>query len=105
DASKVALVHLVARLIAGGYELLDTQFITSHLARFGTIEIPRGEYMTRLRQAIARPAYWSAPSGSGSSPSLCVALGEATLAGPWAATTLGAAWPGKVVLQKIAQTS
>jgi len=105
DASKVALVHLVARLIAGGYELLDTQFITSHLARFGTVEIPRTEYMTRLRKAIARQAYWSAPSGSGASPSLSVASGERTLAGPCDATTLGAAWPGTLVLQKIAQTS
>ena len=38
DASKVALVHLVARLIAGGFQLLDTQFLTAHLARFGTVE-------------------------------------------------------------------
>jgi leucyl/phenylalanyl-tRNA---protein transferase len=105
DASKVALVHLVAKLIAGGYELLDTQFITSHLAQFGTIEIPRSEYMTRLRRAIARPAYWSAPSGSGASPSPSVASGERTLDGPCDATTLGAPWPGVLVLQKIAQTS
>jgi leucyl/phenylalanyl-tRNA--protein transferase len=103
DASKVALVHLVARLIEGGYQLLDTQFITSHLARFGTIEIPRDEYLFRLDKAIARRAYWSAPSGSAASPSLSVASGDLTLTGARDATT-GAA-PGALVLQKIAQTS
>ena len=44
DASKVALVHLVDRLKAGGFALLDTQFITEHLKQFGAIEIPRAEY-------------------------------------------------------------
>ena len=103
DASKVALVHLVARLIEGGYELLDTQFITEHLARFGAIEIPCTEYMSRLKHAIARPAYWSAPSGSGVNPSLSVTSGDLTLTGARDATTGLAA--GALVLQKIAQTS
>jgi leucyl/phenylalanyl-tRNA--protein transferase len=103
DASKVALVHLVAHLIEGGYELLDTQFITEHLARFGTIEIPRSEYMSRLKRAIARQAYWSAPSGNAVSPSLSVASGDLTLTGARDAMT-GLA-PGALVLQKIAQTS
>lgn len=58
DASKVALVHLVARLIKGGFTLLDTQFVTPHLERFGAIEIPRGEYRRRLAEAIRRPAYF-----------------------------------------------
>ncbi len=53
DASKVALVHLVARLRAGGYTLLDTQFVTEHLELFGVVEIPRAEYLARLRQALA----------------------------------------------------
>jgi len=52
DASKVALVHLMARLEAGGFRLLDTQFVTSHLARFGAIEIPREAYRRRLRAAL-----------------------------------------------------
>jgi leucyl/phenylalanyl-tRNA--protein transferase len=52
DASKVALVHLVARLIAGGFVLLDTQFITDHLGRFGAEEIPRREYHRRLGRAL-----------------------------------------------------
>src|SRR3984893_2297802 len=52
DASKVALVHLVARLIAGGFELLDTQYVTEHLRSFGAIEIPRRRYTTLLDRAI-----------------------------------------------------
>jgi leucyl/phenylalanyl-tRNA--protein transferase len=52
DASKVALVHLIARLIAGGFVLLDTQFLTEHLARFGAEEIPRREYRKRLARAL-----------------------------------------------------
>lgn len=52
DASKVALVHLVARLIAGGFELLDTQYVTEHLRSFGAIEIPRRRYTTLLDSAL-----------------------------------------------------
>jgi len=52
DASKVALVHLVERLRRGGFVLLDTQFTTSHLARFGAVEIPRQEYKQRLAHAL-----------------------------------------------------
>ena len=104
DASKVALVHLVARLIEGGYELLDTQFITAHLAQFGTIEIPRDEYLARLDRALTREAYWSAPSGSAVAASLSVASGDLTLTGARDAIT-GAAVPGALVLQKITQTS
>lgn len=62
DASKVALVHLVARLRLGGFVLLDTQFITGHLMRFGAREIPRDDYKARLSEAIERPAiWWAAP--------------------------------------------
>ncbi len=56
DASKVALTHLVARLIVGGYQLLDTQFLTSHLAQFGAQDIPRAQYRKRLTQALAAEA-------------------------------------------------
>ncbi len=52
DASKVALVHLVARLIKGGYQLLDTQFITDHLVQFGALEVPADEYRKALRLAM-----------------------------------------------------
>ena len=56
DASKVALVHLVARLNAGGFSLLDAQFITDHLARLGAIEIPREAYLARLGRALRHEA-------------------------------------------------
>jgi leucyl/phenylalanyl-tRNA--protein transferase len=52
NASKIALVHLVERLRRGGFLLLDTQFITSHLAQFGAYEISRAEYKRRLAAAI-----------------------------------------------------
>jgi len=53
DASKVALAHLVLRLRLGGYRLLDTQFITSHLVQFGASEVSRADYRRRLAEAIA----------------------------------------------------
>ena len=52
DASKVALVHLVARLISGGFKLLDTQYVTDHLRSFGAVEIPRRRYITLLDKAL-----------------------------------------------------
>ena len=63
DASKVALVHLVARLIAGGFELLDTQYVTEHLKSFGAIEIPRRRYAVLLDKAIKGKAanFWKLP--------------------------------------------
>lgn len=60
DASKVALVHLVARLRLGGFALLDTQFVTEHLARFGGVTISRQAYHARLDEALAAPAQWLA---------------------------------------------
>ncbi len=56
NASKIALAHLVARLRRGGYTLLDTQFVTEHLAQFGAIEIPRRDYLQRLADAIGQRA-------------------------------------------------
>jgi leucyl/phenylalanyl-tRNA--protein transferase len=58
DASKVALVHLVNILRQCGYVLLDTQFLTSHLARFGAIEITRASYLALLQDALQRTAVW-----------------------------------------------
>jgi leucyl/phenylalanyl-tRNA--protein transferase len=55
DCSKLALVHLVARLRAGGYRLLDTQFVTPHLTQFGAIEVPRQAYRQMLERAIRLP--------------------------------------------------
>lgn len=60
DASKIALVHLVARLIAGGYTLLDTQFVTAHLSTFGAVEIERTRYHKLLDAALERDADFDA---------------------------------------------
>ena len=60
DASKVALVHLVARLGKGGFELLDTQFVTDHLAQFGVVEIPRSGFRQILASALDRSASFPA---------------------------------------------
>jgi leucyl/phenylalanyl-tRNA--protein transferase len=56
DASKVALAALVEHLRQRGFQLLDIQFLTEHTARLGAIEIPRKEYLARLRQALTCPA-------------------------------------------------
>jgi leucyl/phenylalanyl-tRNA--protein transferase len=60
DASKVALVHLVARLRAGGFALLDTQFVTDHLRTFGATEIPRRQYHKELEAALVGEADFAA---------------------------------------------
>lgn len=60
DASKVALVHLVARLKAGNFRLLDTQFTTAHLKQFGAIDVDRRQYHRLLEAAIARQADFNA---------------------------------------------
>jgi len=106
DASKIALVHLVARLIYGGFELLDAQFLTEHLAQFGAVAIPRREYLAKLKRALAKEArfHWSAPSGSVGNFSLADASGEVGLTGAVDATA-GPCWPGWFVLQLITQTS
>lgn len=71
-ASKVALVHLVRRLNAGGYRLLDTQFMTDHLRSFGGIEISREDYELRLADALRYQGDFKAldskPDGSDVSP-------------------------------------
>ena len=63
DASKVALVHLVARLIAGGYRLLDAQFMTEHLTQFGAMEISRLDYHRRLALALSADADFQRAGG------------------------------------------
>ncbi|MFA7429736.1 MAG: leucyl/phenylalanyl-tRNA--protein transferase, partial [Rhodospirillaceae bacterium] len=60
DASKVALAHLVARLRKGGFTLLDTQFVTDHLRRFGAIEIPKATYLEHLAAAMTQAARFPA---------------------------------------------
>ncbi len=59
DASKVALVHLVARLALGGFTLLDVQFVTDHLRRFGVVEIPARRYLMHLGEALEVRAVFS----------------------------------------------
>jgi leucyl/phenylalanyl-tRNA--protein transferase len=58
DASKVALAHLIARLRRGGFRLLDTQFVTDHLRRFGATEISRAQYRRLLADALEAQAYF-----------------------------------------------
>lgn len=71
DASKVALVHLVARLTVGRFVLLDTQFLTEHLAQFGAQDIPRAEYRRRLRAAMEREAdFYRFPAYAGGEAAL-----------------------------------
>lgn len=62
DASKIALVHLVARLRAGGFSLLDTQFVTQHLRKLGATEVNRDVYHAMLQTALKTPAdFYSLP--------------------------------------------
>lgn len=104
DASKVALAHLVARMIKGGFALLDSQFLTEHLARFGAVEIPRADYLELLTSAIRKKAYWPEPSGNSGKPSLAPESGDSTFTGAVDAT-VGATWPGWLVMQLITHTS
>ncbi len=106
DASKVALVHLVGRLIVGGFKLLDAQFLTEHLARFGAIAISQTEYLERLAAALGRTAqfYCPEPSGKSGKFSAAPASGDVVFTGAVEAT-VGANWPGWLVLQLITQTS
>ncbi len=65
DASKIALVHLVARLREGGFGLLDTQFVTDHLKSLGAVEISRSKYHKLLNTALNLNAnFWALPRGA-----------------------------------------
>lgn len=106
DASKVALVWLVARMAAGGYDLLDCQFMTDHLARLGVIEIPQDRYLVLLADALEKRDQVSA------TVSASVSSAGAS-SGDWGALdgVLGAApaggfsSPGKRIIQLLTQTS
>ena len=80
DASKIALVYLVARLIYGGFTLLDTQFVTGHLARFGAVEVSRDEFQGLLEAALGGGGGTAQGSGSGAA-----SAGAGSAAGPSAA--------------------
>lgn len=106
DASKVALVHLVARLIEGGFSLLDAQFITTHLSQFGAIAISRPHYLRWLEKALMQDGkfYCPASSGSATGASSGAASGDLGLTG--VADAIGAdSSPGRSVLQLITHTS
>lgn len=77
DCSKLALVHLVARLRAGGFTLLDTQFVTEHLRQFGAVEIPRKAYRSLLDDALSRDGRFDIwpPNGPESIETVLQALG------------------------------
>ena len=64
DASKIAMLHLIARLRIGGFELLDTQFHTEHLGQFGAVEWPDAAYQATLRRLIGKKTDFYSASGS-----------------------------------------
>ena len=92
DASKIALVYLVARLKFGGFELLDTQFLTGHLARFGAIEVGRAEFQRLLEAALYCPKMGNV-DGGGAGLGRGGRLGGAAGAGAGACAAAGA-WAG-----------
>ena len=104
DASKVALVHLAARLKAGGYSLLDAQFPNPHLEQFGAITVTEERFQGLLARALSREGnfYGLAPGGGG--PGGGSSTGTRA-GGGGCATTGGSAGPGWSVLQVITQTS
>ena len=100
DASKVAIAALVARLKAGGYTLLDCQFMTDHLASLGAAEISRADYMALLATALSSP--------DGAAPSSAAGLADGAGADFRALDAVAdgdGAVPGKVVVQLLVQTS
>jgi len=109
DASKMALAHLVARLRAGGFTLLDCQFMTDHLASLGAVEIDRATYMALLGDAVAGSvgdgAALSLPPGDfGALDRLDDPPGASPPPGPDSVTVSGpkSAWR---IVQALAQTS
>jgi leucyl/phenylalanyl-tRNA--protein transferase len=72
DASKVALVHLVARLTVGGYRLLDAQFMTEHLSQFGALEVSRPDYHRKLGYAMGAQADFQRAAAMGGAAALQV---------------------------------
>jgi leucyl/phenylalanyl-tRNA--protein transferase len=126
DASKVALAWLVARMKMGGFELLDCQFMTEHLASLGAIEISQAAYLKLLNQALSASDQVStvaspSPSGASAGSASGAAAGAASIfgfTGDWGAldgflsSSVGAAnspavgsSPGKLILQALTQTS
>ncbi|MES2781698.1 MAG: leucyl/phenylalanyl-tRNA--protein transferase [Pseudomonadota bacterium] len=122
DASKVALAWLVARLRLGGFELLDCQFMTDHLASLGAVEMTQGAYLKLLEAALTKAvqassglasvgaagAAGAAGAGSGGDwGALDGALAAGALVGATSGdfSSTGASSPGKLILQALTQTS
>ncbi len=113
DASKVALVHLAARLKAGGYTLLDAQFPNPHLEQFGAVTVTEERFQGLLAQALSREANFyggaarrraARAGGAAAAAAVRPADWRAAAANP-PATPLSSAGPGWSVLQVITQTS
>jgi leucyl/phenylalanyl-tRNA--protein transferase len=102
DASKVALAWLVARLIAGGFRLLDCQFMTPHLATFGAVEIDQKDYLALLASALGEGSAAAAAAGVSEGPIEFDALDRLLAARPDGA---GVPPPGWVIAQLLGQTS
>ncbi|MES2445187.1 MAG: leucyl/phenylalanyl-tRNA--protein transferase [Pseudomonadota bacterium] len=107
DASKIAFAHLVARLRAGGFRLLDCQFQTGHLASLGAVEIPRDDYVALLGAALGESAAGlatGAPSVDGDFFALDLASPEEPL-GPAPTDTVSGPLSRKVIAQLLVHTS
>ena len=105
DASKVAIAWLVARLKVGGFELLDCQFMTDHLASLGAIEIPRATYSVVLGEALGIGSAGLA-SGSPVVTGAFGALDDLAARGAGAdITSVSGPLAGKVIVQLLGQTS
>jgi leucyl/phenylalanyl-tRNA---protein transferase len=128
DASKVALAWLVARMKLGGFQLLDCQFMTDHLASLGAVEISQAEYLQLLDAALGNdtqvstvaspsPSAGASSSGSGAGAGVVSRLGrdegdwgalDGVLSGSsdgFAASSGAGSSPGKLILQALTQTS
>ncbi len=95
NASKIALVHLVARLRVGGFVLLDAQFITQHLRQFGAFEVSRARYHRMLADAIAKPGQFGALDSMDSAASSTIAAASSTAG---SSTAAGANIDGSIAL-------
>jgi leucyl/phenylalanyl-tRNA--protein transferase len=107
DASKVALAWLIARLRTGGYELLDCQFMTGHLASLGAVAVPRDRYVALLAAALGEGASGAGEGGASAgawSPGDFRAL-DWLLGDEGAAPGGGGGPGGKVIAQLLGQTS
>ncbi len=116
DASKVALVHLAARLKAGGYTLLDAQFPNPHLEQFGAVTVTEERFQSLLSEALTHTGNFYSLGPSGAGPNGGAGAGPAGLAGansrangglttPADGAPAAAAGAGSSVLQVITQTS